>query len=99
MHLPHAHKQFLAISLPAHIALSLTHPVYRNLTVQFKIFLQLSALTLGGYIWAEKRVSEYNEVQRRRIRGSLERSRRAWDEESEVKERVRVLMEAKGKEG
>lgn len=39
--------------------------VYRGLTVQFKIFLQIAAVTLGGYIWAEKRVNEYMEAVRR----------------------------------
>ncbi|RAH70941.1 uncharacterized protein BO66DRAFT_391382 [Aspergillus aculeatinus CBS 121060] len=33
--------------------------VYRGLTPQFKVFLQIGAMTLGGYIWAEKRVDEY----------------------------------------
>ncbi|KAK2742996.1 hypothetical protein FQN55_007626 [Onygenales sp. PD_40] len=39
--------------------------VYRGLTPQFKVFLQLSAMTLGGCIWAEKRVGEYMDVVRR----------------------------------
>lgn len=90
-------SRFLAISIPTHLALSYVHPVYRNLTVQFKVFLQLSAGTLGGYIWAEKRVSEYNEMLRRRNR-ALERSRLAWNEDKEVKERVRAIMLAEGAE-
>ncbi|KAJ5882556.1 uncharacterized protein N7529_001228 [Penicillium soppii] len=33
--------------------------VYRGLTPQFKVFLQVAAMTLGGCIWQEKRVTEY----------------------------------------
>ncbi|OAX81222.1 hypothetical protein ACJ72_04438 [Emergomyces africanus] len=39
--------------------------IYRGLTPQFKVFLQLSSMTLGGCIWAEKRVNEYLEVMRK----------------------------------
>ncbi|KKZ62450.1 hypothetical protein EMCG_03152 [[Emmonsia] crescens] len=39
--------------------------IYRGLTPQFKVFLQLSSITLGGCIWAEKRVNEYLEVMRK----------------------------------
>ena len=60
------------------------HPVYRGLTVQFKIFVQLSAMTLGGCIFAEKRVSEFNDAVRRRNR-ALDRSQRVWTEEQEMR--------------
>lgn len=70
-----------------HIALNSLHPVYRGLTVQFKVFIQLSAMTLGGCIFAEKRVSEYNDMVRHRNR-ALERSQRAWSEERELRERI-----------
>ncbi|EAS37446.3 uncharacterized protein CIMG_02800 [Coccidioides immitis RS] len=39
--------------------------VYRGLTPQFKVFLQISAMTFGGCIWAEKRVQEYLDVMRK----------------------------------
>ncbi|RHZ51869.1 uncharacterized protein CDV56_101020 [Aspergillus thermomutatus] len=39
--------------------LSPTARVYRGLTPQFKVFLQIAAMTLGGCIWAERRVNEY----------------------------------------
>ncbi|EQL33155.1 hypothetical protein RJZ56_006242 [Blastomyces dermatitidis] len=39
--------------------------VYRGLTPQFKVFIQLSAMTLGGCIWAEKRVNEYLDLMRK----------------------------------
>ncbi|PGG99552.1 hypothetical protein AJ79_08489 [Helicocarpus griseus UAMH5409] len=46
-------------------SLAPTSRVYRGLTPQFKVFLQLSAMTLGGCIWAERRVNEFLEVTRR----------------------------------
>ncbi|KAF5014057.1 hypothetical protein F66182_15095 [Fusarium sp. NRRL 66182] len=39
--------------------------IYRGLTPQFKIFLQIAAMTLGGTIWAERRVNEYLHALRR----------------------------------
>ncbi|EGE00548.1 hypothetical protein TESG_07820 [Trichophyton tonsurans CBS 112818] len=39
--------------------------VYRGLTPQFKTFIQISIMTLGGCIWAEKRVGEYLDVVRK----------------------------------
>ncbi|KAH8689606.1 hypothetical protein BGW36DRAFT_73491 [Talaromyces proteolyticus] len=39
--------------------------VYRGLTLQWKCFLQVAAMTLGGCIWAERRVTEYMDVLRR----------------------------------
>lgn len=39
--------------------------VYRGLTPQFKVFLQMAAVTLGGCIWAEKRVTEYIDLVRK----------------------------------
>lgn len=39
--------------------------IYRGLTPQFKTFLQIAAMTLGGCIWAEKRVNEYLKALRR----------------------------------
>jgi hypothetical protein len=76
--------RFSSISIVAHILLQRVHPIYRGLTVQFKIFIQLSAATLGGCIFAEKRVSEYNDMVRRRQR-ALDRSQRAWSEEMEMR--------------
>lgn len=44
----------------------------------------MSAGTLGGCIFAEKRVSEYNNMVRRQQR-ALDRSQRAWSEEMEIR--------------
>ena len=77
--------RFGTISLITHLLLNRVNPIYRGLTVQFKVFIQISAMTLGGCIFAEKRVTEYNNVVRTRNR-ALERSRRAWSEEMEIRE-------------
>ncbi|EAW08651.1 uncharacterized protein ACLA_095840 [Aspergillus clavatus NRRL 1] len=45
--------------------LSPTSRVYRGLTPQFKVFLQIAAMTLGGCIWAERRVNDYIEFMRK----------------------------------
>lgn len=79
--------RFGSISLLSHIALNRIHPVYRGLTIQFKVYIQLSAMLLGGCIFAEKRVSEYNDMIRARRR-AMERSARAWSEERELRERI-----------
>lgn len=91
-------SRFLCISLIAHLLLSRIHPIYRNLTPQFKTFIQLSSGTLGGCIFAEKRVSEYNDSIRRRNR-ALERSQRAWTQEREIRERIEREIELEGKGG
>ena len=85
-------SRFLCISLIAHLLLTRIHPVYRRLTPQFKTFLQLSSGTLGGCIFAETYVSDYNDSIRRQAR-SLARSKRAWSEELEIRERIEKEME------
>ncbi|KAL2815913.1 hypothetical protein BJX63DRAFT_430509 [Aspergillus granulosus] len=39
--------------------------IYRGLTPQFKVFLQIAAMTLGGCVWAERRVNNYINVIRK----------------------------------
>jgi hypothetical protein len=85
-------SRFLCISLVTHLLLSRLHPVYRNLTPQFKVYLQLSSGLLGGCIFAEKYVTDYNDSIRRRRR-ALERSQRAWSEEMEIRGRVEREVE------
>jgi hypothetical protein len=90
-------SRFLCISLLTHVLLSRIHPVYRRLTPQFKVFLQLSAGTLGGWLFAERYVTDYNDSIRRRRR-ALERSQRAWSEEKEIRDRVRGEVEREREE-
>lgn len=87
--------RFGTISLLTHFLLNRTNPIYRGLTVQFKVYIQISAMMLGGCIFAEKRINEYNESVRRRNR-ALQRSSRAWSEEQEIREMAeqRAQMEA-----
>lgn len=85
-------SRFLCISLIAHILLTRIHPVYRRLTPQFKTFIQLSSGTLGGCIFAERAVTDYNDSIRARNR-TLERSRRAWSDEMEIRERIEKEIE------
>jgi len=53
-------------------------PVYRGLTVQFKVYLQMSGMTIGGCIEAERRVREYEKraMRMRKIRRDAEVWRR-----------------------
>ncbi|CRG88826.1 hypothetical protein PISL3812_05861 [Talaromyces islandicus] len=45
-----------------------TSRIYRGLTPQFKVFLHIAVMTLGGSIWAEKRVGEYMDMLRKKRR-------------------------------
>lgn len=90
--------RFGSISMLTHFVLNPVNPIYRGLTVQFKVFIQISAMTLGGCIFAEKRVSEYNDAVRRRNR-ALERRNRAWSEEMEIREMVERKGEAAAAKG
>ncbi|KAN0073527.1 hypothetical protein V8E54_008747 [Elaphomyces granulatus] len=53
--------------------------VYRGLTPQFKVFLQIAVMTLGGCVWAEKRVTEYLDVLRRARRAERNINARTSD--------------------
>lgn len=51
-------------------------PAYRNLTFQFKMYLQLSGMTVGSCIEGERRLREF-EDRARRIR-KIKRDQEAW---------------------
>ena len=53
-------------------------PIYRNLTFQFKLYLQMSAMTVGGTIEADRRFrdAEKNARRLRRLRQDQEAWRR-----------------------
>lgn len=40
-------------------------PIYRNLTVQFKVYIQTSGMTLGGMIGADRQLRDYEFRSRR----------------------------------
>ncbi|KAI9811002.1 MAG: hypothetical protein M1827_005734 [Pycnora praestabilis] len=52
-------------------------PVYRGLTVQFKVFLQMSGMTVGSMIEADRRLRDYEVIVRRNKR--LARDQAVWD--------------------
>ncbi|PWY83013.1 hypothetical protein BO70DRAFT_429067 [Aspergillus heteromorphus CBS 117.55] len=51
--------------------------VYRGLTPQFKVFLQIAAMTLGGCIWAERTVNDYIKFVRKVKRAEKVQAERA----------------------
>ncbi|KAL4989014.1 hypothetical protein BDW68DRAFT_157715 [Aspergillus falconensis] len=58
--------------------LSPTSKIYRGLTPQFKVFLQIAAMTLGGCIWAEHRVNAYiNSIRKAKRAERLQAQREA----------------------
>jgi len=57
-------------------ALYFFSPVYRSLTFQFKVYLQMSGMTVGSIIEADRRIREY-EVGQRRWR-KLRRDQEVW---------------------
>lgn len=46
-------------------SLSPASRVYRGLTPQFKVFLQIAVMTLGGCVYAERRVDQYIKLVRK----------------------------------
>lgn len=51
-------------------------PVYRGLTFQFKVFIQMSGMVLGGYLEADKRVRLFEH--RVRLQKRAERDHAVW---------------------
>ncbi|MCJ1341111.1 hypothetical protein MMC09_006407 [Bachmanniomyces sp. S44760] len=52
-------------------------PIYRGLTIQFKVFIQLSGMTLGAMLGGERAVREL-EI-RSRVERKMERDRKVWE--------------------
>ncbi|CAI7572637.1 unnamed protein product [Penicillium bialowiezense] len=50
--------------------------IYRGLTPQFKVFIQVGLMTLGGCIWQEKRVTEYINLVRNLKRAERQQAER-----------------------
>ncbi|KAL8861404.1 MAG: hypothetical protein Q9178_002277 [Gyalolechia marmorata] len=57
-------------------------PIYRSLTIQFKVYLQVSGMTLGGWIEADKRFRawEHSRMREKRRQKALERDEGVWKE-------------------
>ncbi|KAI5924163.1 hypothetical protein F4810DRAFT_709879 [Camillea tinctor] len=54
-----------------------TSPVYRGLTIQFKVYIQMSGMILGSMIEADYRMRQYEHQVR--IQRRLARDRAMWD--------------------
>ncbi|CAK3838052.1 hypothetical protein DOTSEDRAFT_72531 [Lecanosticta acicola] len=54
---------FSAVAAGLGLALS---PIYRGLTVQMKVFLQMSGMTFGAIVEADRRLIQHEKVVRRR---------------------------------
>ncbi|MCJ1331450.1 hypothetical protein MMC10_008140 [Thelotrema lepadinum] len=59
----------ILLSLAGHVM----SPVYRGLTIQFKVFLVLSGAIVGGAVEGDRRLREYEAERRKAIRGGGER--------------------------
>ncbi|KAF3770875.1 hypothetical protein M406DRAFT_354610 [Cryphonectria parasitica EP155] len=54
----------------------LTSPIYRGLTIQFKVYLQMSGMVVGSMIEADYWMRQYEA--RVRMQRRLDRDRAAW---------------------
>lgn len=95
------------MTLALGVAGTFLSPIYRNLTIQFKVYLQLSGMTLGGWIEADRRVRahEFRMLDQRR-REKLREDERVWrrwerlvEEEEEREKEKGGLVGKKGKKG
>ncbi|KAI1100137.1 hypothetical protein F4804DRAFT_55769 [Jackrogersella minutella] len=60
-------------------------PIYRGLTIQFKVYLQMSGMIVGSMIEADYRMRQYE--QRVRIQRRIQQNRAVWaDYEKELME-------------
>ncbi|KAH6652105.1 hypothetical protein BKA67DRAFT_660875 [Truncatella angustata] len=60
-------------------------PVYRGLTIQFKVYIQMSGMILGGMLGADRAVQDYEA--RLRLQRQIARDRAMWETfEREYKE-------------
>ncbi|KAL8870679.1 MAG: hypothetical protein Q9174_003334 [Haloplaca sp. 1 TL-2023] len=51
--------KFGLVTLALGFAGTILSPIYRNLTIQFKVYIQMSGMTLGGWIEADRRLRSY----------------------------------------
>ncbi|PUU78173.1 hypothetical protein B9Z19DRAFT_101535 [Tuber borchii] len=75
-------------SLLAGVVAYLSSPIFRNLTVQFKVYLWMCPTVVGSMIEADNRLRGYESMIRRRRRAAMEDAReRAYVREIEELER------------
>lgn len=63
-------------TLIASVAAHKYYPLYRNLTFQFKVYIQMSGMTVGSVIEADQRFRAYEKHTRRMRR--VKRDQEAW---------------------
>jgi len=67
-------------------------PIYRGLTLQFKVFIQMSGMVFGGMIEADRRLRDYEASVR--LRKKMEIDRATWERyEREYEEAPRSVPE------
>ncbi|KAL9601872.1 MAG: hypothetical protein Q9219_002224 [cf. Caloplaca sp. 3 TL-2023] len=72
--------KFGLVALLLGVAGTYISPIYRGLTIQFKVFLQMSGMTLGGWIEADRRLRSYEFWRlRERRREHDEKVWRQWE--------------------
>ncbi|THX88903.1 hypothetical protein D6D05_01517 [Aureobasidium pullulans] len=75
-------------------------PVYRGLTIQFKVFLQMSGMIFGGVIEADERLRIYGERSRRqKVMARDAAVWRKYEEEFESLGISGIASEARAKKG
>lgn len=63
-------------------------PIYRGLTIQFKVYIQLSGMTFGGWIEADRRLRAYEfRARREKKRQNDEAVWKRWEGMIEQQER------------
>ncbi|MCJ1457896.1 hypothetical protein MMC28_008265 [Mycoblastus sanguinarius] len=73
-------------------------PIYRGLTIQFKVYIQLSGMTFGGMIEADRRLRAFEFLARReRKRKNDEAVWRKW--EGMIEHQERKQQETKREQG
>lgn len=70
-------------------------PIYRGLTIQFKVYIQLSSMTFGGWIEADRRLRAYEfQARRDKKRQNDEAVWKQWEgmiEQQERREQEKTL--------
>ncbi|KAI5820049.1 hypothetical protein BZA77DRAFT_126003 [Pyronema omphalodes] len=74
------------VSAIAAVGLNFASPIFRNLTIQFKVYLWMCPSTLGSMMEADWRLRRYEAAIRRELKNEMEshRQKALQDEEEEL---------------
>ncbi|KAL8693660.1 MAG: hypothetical protein Q9218_001570 [Villophora microphyllina] len=95
--------KFGLITFALGLAGTFLSPIYRNLTIQFKVYIQLSGMTLGGWIEADRRLRSYEfRALSQRRREKLREDERVWQKwerlvEEEEEGKAKKARETQGR--